>query len=157
MAPRQNIKVTDLLSSYESYRIKMAASQLSAERSSAQLLWSWIAIGVFLVSLTGAYIRTATSSASNQTGHTLAVVMLFSYLLFAVYISGHVGTFKLPDRVITILTELSHELPDLFPDTHSKTMPNDAQRTFTVRYIDSAPWAGIYSSWRPAKSLRSIT
>ena len=78
-APRQNIKVPDLLSSHEVYHIKQAAAKLSAERSSAQLLWSWIAIAVFLVSLTGAYIRTATSSTSNQTGHTLAVVMLFSY------------------------------------------------------------------------------
>ncbi|KAF2104963.1 hypothetical protein NA57DRAFT_71162 [Rhizodiscina lignyota] len=155
--PRKDINVPDLLRRQEMYYIKKAASELAAERSSGQLLLSWLAIAVFLASLTGAYIRTATNSANNQTGHTLAVVMLFSFLLFAVYISGHVGTFKSPAKVIWILEKLHSNLPDLFPKPYSEIMVEDHQRTFTRQYIDSAPWAGINSSWRLAKSLRPVS
>jgi hypothetical protein len=107
----------------------------------------------FLASLTTAYIRVATTVNNNQTGHTLAVVMLFSCLIFAVYISGHVGIFKDPRLAIQTLANLNDQYPELFPAPDSDIVPAHPSWDFKDRYIDASNWVGGNNSWRPDKTL----
>ncbi|ORY04382.1 hypothetical protein BCR34DRAFT_591254 [Clohesyomyces aquaticus] len=149
--------VPDLLTRREIYRIKNCALQLAKNRST-NLVLSWIAIIIFLGSLVGAYIRTATTQKHNQTSHTLAIVMLFSFLVFAVYISGHVGNFKRVTDVISELQELHDYCGDLFPPLEGCAVPGSLPETntFQGRFEKSAIYAGVNHSWRPNKSLEEL-
>jgi len=114
----------------------------------------------------GGYIRLATSTATNDTSHTLAVVTLFFYLLFAVYITGHVGNFKESNSVIRTISQLHDRYPDLFPapelyfDLNAKgkgraeTSAGDTRRkSFEEGYAEAQSFAGVNNSWRPQKHL----
>src|ERR1700761_3084738 len=79
---------------------------------------SWIAILFFVLAMTGSYIHLATSHTTNDVSHALAVVTLFFFLLFAVYITGHVGNFRESGEVISAVFEIHRRLPHLFPAPH---------------------------------------
>jgi hypothetical protein len=166
----------DLLTRREICHIKKCALQLAKNRyvyardprqrrkkadeliRTTNLYISWIAIIIFLGSLTGAYIRTATTKNVNQTPHTLAIVLLFSFLVFAVYISGHVGNFKRVTDVIDELDELNEHCPSLFPKAHGFAIPRGPPRlnSFKQRFENAAIYAGLNHSWRPNKSLEKL-
>src|SRR2546429_7556682 len=83
-----------------------------------------------------------------------AVVMLFSFLVFAVYISGYVGNFKDPDLVLDDADKLHKKHKILFPAIKFAQLENKPERRITSHYIDVAPWSGINNSWRPKKTLK---
>ncbi|KAI9831190.1 MAG: hypothetical protein M1826_003855 [Phylliscum demangeonii] len=151
---RRNVDVPALLTAHEIYYIKRAAHGLALHRSTPLVL-SWLAIATFLTSIAIAYIRTADPRANNQTSHTLAVVMLFSFLIFAVYISGHVGNFEAQEKVIEEITNLHERLPDLFPMPACKELRETESSTFGDEYLRKQSWAGLNSSWRPQKRLEA--
>lgn len=79
--------------------------------------------------------------------------MLFSFLVFAVYISGHVGNFREPEQVIRTIDKLHGKCPDLFPAIEGRAVEQDSGLSFSERYARGAAWAGINNSWRPDKRL----
>ncbi|KAF8541163.1 hypothetical protein BDD12DRAFT_830114 [Trichophaea hybrida] len=85
--------------------------------NSNTLVSSWLLVLVFGASLSGAFVRTVTQETNNQTAHTIAVVMLFSFLVFAVIIRGHIGDFKHREHVLWEMKKLEKEIRDykVFP------------------------------------------
>ncbi|KAF1995935.1 hypothetical protein P154DRAFT_609621 [Amniculicola lignicola CBS 123094] len=150
-------KPLDLLTLREICFIKKCALSLAKNRSHRPL-WSWVAIIIFLISLTGAYIRTATTEKNNQTSHTLAVVMLFSFLIIAVYISGQVGNFTRLTDVVTELEGLHQNCKDLFPSIQANFVPRTQSglRSFEQHLEEAAIYSGVNHSWRPGKRLQGL-
>ena len=118
---------------------------------------SWVAIVVFVAG----YIRLATTYTNNDTSHTLAVVTLFFYLLFAVYITGHVGNFRESGKLIEVINSLNSRCPmlfpppELFPDEHkrSPSAPLQSTPSFAHRYAEVQAFSGVNNSWRPQKHM----
>ncbi|KAI9716689.1 MAG: hypothetical protein M1812_005227 [Candelaria pacifica] len=148
-----NVMLPRTLTPYEIYHIKAASHFLATNRKAPKLLFTWTVIVTFLISLTGAYIRTATEKINNQTSHTLAVIMLFSFLLFAVYISSHVGNFARATVAIEAIEQLNERTDDLFPEVRLEAVPSLPDVDNAGRYAPAAPWAGINNSFRPSKIL----
>ncbi|KAF1962370.1 hypothetical protein CC80DRAFT_588928 [Byssothecium circinans] len=153
-APKDT-KIPDLLRYEEIYHIKKCAIRLAKNRST-NLALSWIAIMIFLASMVGAYVRTATTQKTNQTSHTLAIVMLFSFLVFAVYISGHVGNFSRVGDAIEDLEKLSKQCSGLFPELDGVAVPKEGGAAFKDRFGKVSICAGINHSWRPNKTLAKL-
>ena len=157
---RPEIKTTRSLTLKEVHEIRRTAQRLAANRSS-KLLKSWIAIIIFLGSVAIGYYRAVyhyQSRQNAQTAHALAVVMLFSFLIFAVYLNGHVGTFHNQKEVLNTLYNLRDP-----PSSRSEIFPSfelcDGQsmqfQEFVENYEQEYPCAGIINSWRPNKKLLS--
>ena len=157
---RQEVEITRSLNLEEVHQIRYSAQRLAANRSS-NLLRAWVAILIFLGSLAGGYYRAVynyQSRQNSQTAHTLAVVMLFSFLIFAVYLNGHVGNFNNQIAVANTLRDLrkhSSSLSDIFPDFEIHGRPSSRFREFVDEYEQDYPVAGIINSWRPNKKLLS--
>ncbi|KAI9776972.1 MAG: hypothetical protein M1835_005351 [Candelina submexicana] len=149
-----NVRIPRSLTEYEIYHIKDASHFLAENRKSPKLLFTWSAIVIFLVSLTGAYIRTATEKINNQTSHTLAVIMLFSFLVYAVYISSHVGNFGRRTVAIEAIEKLNEHV-DLFSEVRLKAVLDIPEVDNASRYAPAASWAGINNSFRPDKTIPS--
>jgi len=180
-----NVSVPDLLKYEELFYIKRAARDLTNNRCVSHLapsqpvpvheisnpnrsnhpITSWFAIVLFVSSMTAGYIHLATSHTTNDVSHALAVLTLFFFLLFAVYITGNVGNFRHSERVIATIFDISKKYPDLFPlprllpDRDPKTklptfgLGNITEREFTMKYEEIQAFAGLNSSWRPRKHL----
>jgi hypothetical protein len=85
---------------------------------------------------------------------------LFFFLLFAVYTTGNVGTFRDPDEVITALNSLHDKIPRLFPEPQLPIVDGERNPTtsfsvqeFSRQYEDVQSFGGINNWWRPDKHL----
>lgn len=106
---RHEIKVIRSSTLEEVHQIRYTAQRLAANRSSSGLVRAWIAIAIPLGSVAGGCYRAVyqcQSRQNSQTSHTLAAVMLFSFLFLAVYLNGHVGNFHDQNEVLNTLREL---------------------------------------------------
>lgn len=85
--------------------------------------------------------------------------MLFSFLVFAVYVSGHVGNFARMRDAIHELQKLHEKCPKLFPPLEGDAVPEPEKEDekFEHRFGKAAAYAGINHSWRPDKGLRRLT
>ena len=88
---------------------------------------------------------------------------LFFFLVFAVYITGNVGTFRDPNEVITTLNTLHNEIPTLFPEPQLVIVDGEkipttsfSAQDFSRQYEDVQPFGGINNWWRPDKHLKEV-
>jgi hypothetical protein len=93
---------------------------------------------------------------------------LFFFLPFAVYITGHVGNFRHSEQVIATVFDIHQRYPELFPaprllseyDVKGKQPESEPKNLlsrpeFCAKYDEIQSFAGIISSWRPRKHLKS--
>ena len=156
----KHVTTTSNLTLEEMSEIRRIAQRLAANRS-RKWTQTWLSIIVFLVSVGGGYIRAVQyyeDRKNSQTAHTLAIVMLFAFLIFAVYINGHVGNFDKQEEVLNTINELRTgslgSLGDLFPEPRLRNHPPEDFRIFFERYKQDGACAGIINHWRPDKQLR---
>jgi len=126
--------------------IKEASRKIGTLNSNT-LVSSWLLVIWFGGALAGAFVRTATQETNNQTAHTIAVVMLFSFLVFAVIVRGHTGDFKHREHVLWEMMKLQRDTGNLLPEIDDKA---------AELYVDGKPYSGVIKSFRPVKTLKFI-
>lgn len=157
----------------ESYLIERASYRLSCSRSETSL-GTWAAILGLFAALLAAFIRTWIYRLSNQTSHTIAVVMLLSYFIPMVKISGNIGAFVSSTAAMDILQELRRDLETysadpLFPPIQfqeaspwNSRLVEDSEkprsdRTNVTRWPSVASYLGMNSPWRPCKTVPIVS
>ena len=142
--------------------IRRTAQRLSTFRS-RKFIQTWFSIIFFLGSVCGGYLRAVDKYdklQNSQTAHTLAIVMLFSWLVVAVYVNGHFGNFYDEREVMRTINEMRTGSPetlgDLFPELHFRGHKAVSFGTLLELHRAHDVYVGIINSWRPDKQLQSF-
>ncbi|KAG8532979.1 uncharacterized protein KY384_001761 [Bacidia gigantensis] len=141
----QTIQKTDNLTLEELCVVRSISQRLAAQRS-RKFFQTWVSILLFLLSVGGGYLRAVEyyeRRKTSQTAHTLAIVMLFSFLLFAVYVNGHV--------VFANRLPLGH----CFQSRGFVVKDGSIMRPPGIAIGKRGAYSGIVNSWRPDKYLRA--
>ena len=156
----RGVTKTSNLTLEEINEIRRIAQRLAANRS-RKWIQTWFSIIFFLISVCAGYLRaveTYEKRKNSQTAHTLALVTLFAFLIFAVYINGHVGNFDREEEVLNTINELRTSrvtsLGQLFPQPRHRV---GGAKEFDEYFEDHkrvSAYAGIVNHWRPDKHLR---
>jgi len=88
-----------------------AAHKLSDSRVNDSLR-TWIAVGGYIISVIGAYLKTLESGLSSRMAHALAFAILYSWLIPAVVLSATVGGFASTRAGRRVIREIKDELRD---------------------------------------------
>jgi len=88
-----------------------AAHKLSDSRVNDSLR-TWLAVGGYIISVIGAYLKTLEFGLTSRTAHALAFTILYSWLIPAVVLSATVGGFASTRVGRRVIREIKDELRD---------------------------------------------
>lgn len=156
---RHSVSDIGLLSPAEILHIRRTARVLAANRTS-KFIQTWASIGLFIVSVAVGYLRAIwhyEHRKNSQTAHSIAVVLLFSFFIFAVYVNGHVGNFhnqRVMQTTLNELRECSKSLGELFPNPQLQDGMSRTFQKFSDSYEMTDTYNGLINSWRPKVFLK---